>query len=92
MDIEEMFFGMVKAFRTTFDQLFFIVDSDQQNMLLGLPAITAAKLGLLTMEGEDLMLNMSKVLSLDIGFDKAVLPEKTTIAKLLNQTVIEYRM
>ncbi len=59
-------------------------------MLLGLPAITAAKLQLLTVEGKDLMPNMFKVLSLDIGLDKAVLPQKMTIAKLLNQTAIEY--
>ncbi len=77
MHIEETFFAArVKAFETTFDQLFFIVDSNQQNMLLGLPAITTAKLRLLTVEGEDFMPNMSKVLSLDIGLDKAVLPEK----------------
>ncbi len=51
MNIEEMFLAArVKAFGTTFDQLFFIVDSDQQHMLLGLPALTAAKLHLLTVD------------------------------------------
>ncbi len=59
--IEETFFAArVRAFGTTFDQLFFVVDSDQQNMLLGLPALMAANLHLLTVEGEDLMPSASK--------------------------------
>ncbi len=85
MELEETFFAArVNTFGATLDQLFFIVDNDQQNML-------TAKLHLLTVEGEDFMPNMSKVLNLDIGLDKAVLPKKTTIAKLLNQTMIEYQ-
>ncbi len=74
-----------------FDQLFFIVDSNQQNMLLGLPALTAANLHLLTVDSEHLMLSASKVFGLDVGSDKVAMPNKMTIARLLNQIVIEYR-
>ncbi len=71
VNIEETFFAArVEAFGTTFDQLFFIVDSDQQHMLLGLPALTAVKLRLLTVDGQDLMPSTSKTFSLDVESDK----------------------
>ncbi len=92
MHIEETFFAaQVKAFGTTFNQLFFIVDSEQQNMLLGLPAPTAANLHLLTVDGDDLMPNASKLFGLDVGSDKIATPEKMMIARLLNLTVIDNR-
>ncbi len=73
-----------------FDQLFFVVDSNQQDMLLGLPALMAANPHLLTVDAEDLMLNASKVFGLDVGSDKIATPETMTTAKLLNQAAIEY--
>ncbi len=67
MDIEETFFAArVEAFGSMFDQLFFIVDSDQQHVLLGLPALIQVELWLLTQDGTDLMPNFSKVFNLDV--------------------------
>ncbi len=74
----------------TFDQLFFIVDSDQHDVLLGLPAITAAGMHLVTAEGENLMLDAKTALTLDLGGTGPV-PQRITVAKLLNDALTVYR-
>ncbi len=50
----------------TFDQLFFVVDSDQHDVLQGLPAITAAGMRLVTAGGENLLPDPSTTLTLDL--------------------------
>ncbi len=71
--------------------MFFVVDSDQQNMLLGLPVLMAANLRLLTVEGDDLMLSASRTFGLDIASGKVAMLEKMMIPRLLNLTAIDYR-
>ncbi len=61
---ETYFAAKVKAFDTIFDQVFFIVDKEAHSVLLGLPALMAAHIHLLTIEGRDVMPDMNKVLSL----------------------------
>ncbi len=71
VNIEETFFAArVEAFGPTFDQLFFIVDSDQQHMLLGLPVLIQVELRLLTLDGLDLMPSLSKIFNLDVDLDR----------------------
>ncbi len=62
---------------------FFIVDSDQHDVLLGLPTITAAGMHLVTAGGENLMLDPR---TLDLGGTGPV-PQDITVAKLLNDAV-----
>ncbi len=70
VELEETFFAArVEAFGATFDQLFFIVDSDNQHLLLGLPALIQAQLQLLTPDGTDLMPNLTKIFNLDVDSD-----------------------
>ncbi len=89
--IEETFFAArVKAFGTTFDQLFFIVDSDQQHMLLGLPALIQAQLCLLMLDGMDLMPSLIKIFNLDVDSDWGAARMKLT--KQLNSTAVKLRM
>ncbi len=70
VELEEAFFAaQVEAFGATFDQLFFIVDNDNQHLLLGLPALVQSKLRLLTPDGTDLMPQASKLFNLDVDSD-----------------------
>ncbi len=70
VELEKTFFAVqVEAFGATFDQLFFIVDSDNQHLLLGLPALIQVELRLLTQDGTDLMPNLTKIFNLDVNVD-----------------------
>ncbi len=70
VELEGAFFAVrVDVFGATFDQLFFIVDNDSQHLLLGLPALIQAQLRLLTLDGMDLMLNLTKIFNLDVDSD-----------------------
>ncbi len=63
--IYEMYFAAkVKPFDTIFDQVFFVVDKAAHPVLLGLPAMMAARVHLLTVTGRDVMPEMNKALTL----------------------------
>ncbi len=63
--IYEMYLtAKVKAFDTVSDQVFFIVGKAAHPVLLGLPAMMAARMRLLTVTGRDMMPEMNKVLIL----------------------------
>ncbi len=61
---ETYFAAKVKAFDTVFDQVFFIVDKVVHPILLGLLAMMAARMCLLTVISHDVMPEMKKALSL----------------------------
>ncbi len=61
--IYEMYFtAKVKEFDTVFDRVFFIVDKAVHPVLLGLPAMMAARMCLLTVTGRDVMPDIIKLL------------------------------
>ncbi len=65
MQLYETYFAVkVKAFDTVFDQVFFIVNKAAHPVLLGLPAMMAARMCLLTVTSRDVMPEMSKALTL----------------------------
>ncbi len=64
----EMYFAAkVRAFDTTFDQVFFVVDKAIHCDLLGLPALMATCVRLLTITGWDVMPDFTKALTIDVG-------------------------
>ncbi|MCP4524726.1 MAG: hypothetical protein GY833_02255, partial [Aestuariibacter sp.] len=63
---ETYFTAKVNAFDTVFDQVFFVVDKAVHFALLGLPALMAARVRLLTVTGRDVMPDFNKALTLDV--------------------------
>ncbi len=61
---ETYFAAKVKTFDTVFDQVFFVVNKAVHPVLLGLPAMMAARVHLLTVAGCDMMPEMNKALML----------------------------
>ncbi len=86
---ETFFAARVNLKGKEFDQLFFIVDTEQHEVLFGLPAITAAGMHLTTADGEELLPDPSESLTLDLG-GTGPMP-KPTLAKVLNDVAIAYR-
>ncbi len=80
---ETFFAAQVKEREKTFDQLFIIVNSEQHDVLLGLPTITAVGMHLVTAEGENLMLDAKTALTLDLGGTGPV-PQRVMVIMLLN--------
>ncbi len=65
VQLYEMYFAVkVKALDTVFDQVFFVVNKVVHPVLLGLLAMMAACVHLLTVAGRDMMPEMSKALTL----------------------------
>ncbi len=64
---ETYFAAKVKAFDTVFDQVFFVVNNAVHFALLGLPAMMAAWVCLLTIMGRDVMPDFNKALMLDVS-------------------------
>ncbi len=62
---ETYFAAKVKAFDTVFDQVFFVVNKAVHSVLLGLPAIMAVCVHLLTITGRDTIPDMNKALTLN---------------------------
>ncbi len=78
----------------TFDQLFFIVDNDQHEVLFSLPTITAAGMHLTTADGVELLPDLRDSLTLDLGGTgplPQIKPLPLTMAKLLNDAATAYR-
>ncbi|MCP4547139.1 MAG: retroviral-like aspartic protease, partial [bacterium] len=63
---ETYFAAQVSAFDTVFDQVFFVVDKAVHMALLGLPALMAARVRLLTVTGRDVMPDFNKALALNL--------------------------
>ncbi len=64
---ETYFTAKVKAFDTVFDQVFFVVNKAVHFALLGLPALMAARVHLLTVTGRDVMPDINKALTLNLA-------------------------
>ncbi len=76
----------------TFDQLFFIVDSNQHEVLLGLPTITMAGMHLTTADRTELLPDLRESLTQNLGGTGPVpRTPAVTVAKLLNDAVTAYR-
>ncbi len=72
------------------DALILVVDSDQQHVLLGLPALIQEELRLLTQDGTDLMPSFSNIFNLDVDVDWGTARMKLT--KQLNSMAVKLRM
>ncbi len=85
----EMYFAAkVKAFDTVFDQVFFVVDKAVHFALLGLPALMAARVQLLTITGRDVMPDFNKALTLDVSSHQRKAAETlNSLAELMRQEV-----
>ncbi|MCP4544603.1 MAG: hypothetical protein GY832_46465 [Chloroflexi bacterium] len=65
---ETFFAAQVKAFDMVFDQVFFVVEKAVHCALLGLPALMAVRVRLLTVTGQDVMPDFNKALTLDVSY------------------------